>query len=63
TPTKGYVLFYCVPEDYVGFDNAEAMPEIYAEGGDFAVATLIGTQYALAALTRLGQDSSSKQVS
>lgn len=63
TPTKGYVLFYCVPEDYVGFDNAEAMPEIYAEGGDFAVATLIGTQYGLAALTRLGQDSSSKQVS
>ncbi|MUL67310.1 peptidase [Mycobacterium sp. CBMA 234] len=63
TPTKGYVLFYCVPEDYVGFDNVEAMPEIYDQGGDFAVSTLIATQYGLAALTRLGQDSGSKQVS
>ncbi|MDR3660458.1 MAG: neutral zinc metallopeptidase [Mycobacterium sp.] len=61
--TTGYVLFYCVPDDYVGFDNVTAMPEIYSEGGDFAVSTLIATQYGLAALTRLGQDSSSKQVS
>ncbi|TLH81137.1 neutral zinc metallopeptidase [Mycolicibacterium phocaicum] len=61
--TKGYVLFYCVPEDYVGFDNVEAMPQIYEEAGDFAVATLIATQYGLALLTRLGQDSSDKQTS
>lgn len=61
--TKGYVLFYCVPEDYVGFDNVEAMPGIYDDGGDFAVATLIATQYGLAALTRAGQDSGDKKVS
>jgi hypothetical protein len=24
--TQGYVLFYCVPDDYVGWDNVEAMP-------------------------------------
>lgn len=61
--TSGYVLFYCVPENYVGFDAVNAMPEIYSEGGDFAVATLIATQYGLAALTQAGQDTSSKRVS
>jgi predicted metalloprotease len=63
TPTTHYVLFYCVPEDYVGFDTVQAMPEIYTEGGDFAVATLIATQYGLAVLTRAGQDASDKKVS
>jgi predicted metalloprotease len=62
-PTTGYLLFYCVPEDYVGFDNVNAMPQIYNDGGDFAVATLIGTQYGLAALSRAGQDPTDKQVS
>lgn len=61
--TSGYVLFYCAPEDYVGFDNVTAMPEIYTEAGDFAVATLIATQYGLAALYRAGQDPTDKQVS
>jgi predicted metalloprotease len=61
--TTGYLLFYCVPEDYVGFDNVKAMPEIYTEGGDFAVATLIATQYGLAALYRAGQDPTDKRVS
>lgn len=55
--TAGYVLFYCVPEDYVGWDNVDAMPEIYRQGGDYAVATLLATQYGLAALTRLGDTS------
>jgi predicted metalloprotease len=59
-PTSGYLLFYCVPEDYVGFDTTTAMPEIYSQGGDFAVATLIATQYGLAALTRAGQDPTDK---
>lgn len=62
-PTTGYLLFYCVPEDYVGFDTVNAMPEIYSEGGDFAVATLIATQYGLAVLTRLGQDPTDKTTS
>jgi predicted metalloprotease len=61
--TKGYVLFYCVPEDYVGFDAVHGMRKIYNDGGDFAVATLIATQYGLAVLTRAGQDATDKKVS
>ena len=57
---KGYALFYCVPEDYVGWDNVERMPQIYAQGGDYALATLLATQWGLAALTRLGDDSDEK---
>jgi len=62
-PTTGYLLFYCVPDDYVGFDNVNAMPQIYMQGGDFAVATLIATQYGLAALIRDGQDATAKVTS
>jgi len=62
-PTSDYVLFYCVPEDYVGFDAVKAMPEIYDQGGDFAVATLIATQYGLAVLSRGGQDPTDKTTS
>ena len=51
-PAAGYVLFYCVPDDYVGWDNVETMPTVYRQGGDFAVATLLATQYGLAALAR-----------
>ena len=58
--TTGYLLFYCVPDDYVGWDNAQAMPEIYRRGGDYAVATLLATQFGLAALGRLGDDSDEK---
>ena len=57
---EGYVLFYCVPDDYVGWDNAETMPEVYRQGGDYAVATLLATQFGLAALSRLGDDSDEK---
>ena len=52
--TAGYVLFYCVPDDYVGWDNVSTMPQIYDQGGDYAVATLLATQYGLAALARAG---------
>jgi hypothetical protein len=58
--TEGYVLFYCVPEDYVGCDNVDAMPTIYKKGGNYAVATLFATQYGLAALSRLGDESDEK---
>ncbi|CAN7346723.1 neutral zinc metallopeptidase [Mycolicibacterium frederiksbergense] len=58
--TEGYSLFYCVPDDYVGWDNSETMPEVYRQGGDYAVSTLLATQYGLAALTRLGDDSDEK---
>ena len=47
----------CVPKDYVGWDNVEAMPAIYDEGGDYAFATLLATQWGLAALSRLGDES------
>ncbi len=46
-----------MPDDYVGWDNVGAMPEVYRQGGDYAVATLLATQYGLAALTRLGDES------
>ena len=57
---EGYSLFYCVPDDYVGWDNVETMPEVYRQGGDYAVSTLLATQYGLAALTRLGDESDEK---
>lgn len=56
-PAEGYSLFYCVPDDYIGWDNVKTMPQVYRQGGDYAVATLLATQYGLAALTRLGDDS------
>ena len=58
--TDGYSLFYCVPDDYVGWDNVETMPRVYDQGGDYAVSTLLATQYGLAALTRLGDESDEK---
>jgi len=57
---EGFALFYCVPDDYVGWDNVDAMPEVYKQGGDYAVATLLATQYGLAALTRLNDQSDEK---
>jgi len=57
---EGYALFYCVPDDYVGWDDVDAMPAIYTEGGDYAFATLLATQWGLAALNRLGDDSDEK---
>ena len=59
-PTDGYALFYCVPDDYIGWDNVDAMPTVYRQGGDFAVATLLATQYALAAMTRANDQSDDK---
>ena len=56
TPAEGYALFYCIPDDYVGWDNMDVMPTIYAKGGDYAVATLLATQWGLAAQNRLGDD-------
>ncbi|BBY65886.1 hypothetical protein MHEL_41290 [Mycolicibacterium helvum] len=41
TPAKGYALFYCFPDDYIGWDNVDAMPTVYRKGGEFAVATLL----------------------
>ena len=60
TPAEGYVLFYCVPDDYVAWDNVVGMPRVYDQGGDYAVAALLATQWGLAALNRLGDDSDEK---
>ncbi len=57
SPAEGYVLFYCVPDDYIGWDNVDMMPEVYRQGGDFAVATLLATQYGLAAMARANDQS------
>lgn len=54
--TSTFALFYCVPDDYVGFDNVDVMPRIYEQGGDYAVATLLATQWGLAALARAQVD-------
>ncbi len=59
-PTTDFSLFYCVPEDYIGFDNVTTMPEVYRQGGDYAVTTLLATQWGLAALARLGDESDAK---
>jgi predicted metalloprotease len=61
TRADGYALFYCVPDDYIAWDNVDEMPNVvYKEGGDYAVATLLATQYGLAGLTRLGDTSDEK---
>lgn len=57
SPAQGYVLFYCVPDDYIGWDNVDVMPQVYRQGGDFAVATLLATQYGLAAMARANDQS------
>ena len=45
---------YCAADDFVAWDAAELMPELYSEIGDFAMSTVIGTQYSRAALAKLG---------
>ena len=59
--TSGFALFYCVPEDYIAFDTVNEMPRIYEQGGDYALATLLATQYGLAALNRAGDTSNTKE--
>ena len=53
-------LIYCATDDYVGWDNEGAMPAAYRAGGDYAVATMLATQYGRAALARLGDQSDEK---
>ena len=51
---SGFALFYCKAGDYVAFDNTKLFPAIASEIGDFAMSTLIATQYGLAVADRLG---------
>ncbi|MCX6400615.1 MAG: neutral zinc metallopeptidase [Propionibacteriales bacterium] len=59
--TSAYVLFYCIDDDFVAFDNVTAMPRIYEQGGDYAVATLLATQWGLAAVSRAGVELDEKE--
>ena len=53
-PVKGYLLFVCIPDRFVGFESEQTIPDVYDQGGDFAVATLFATQYGLDAVEQLG---------
>lgn len=53
-PIKGFVLFVCIPDRFVGFESDTTIPAVYEQGGDFAVATLFATQYGLDAVDQLG---------
>lgn len=50
----GYTLFYCAPDRFVAFDNVELFPKVYEQIGDFAVASLFGTQFSLGVQDELG---------
>ncbi len=54
-PVVDFRLYYCVPDRYVGYDDVETMPEAY-QLGDFAVGTLLATQYGLAVQDELGEE-------
>lgn len=51
---KGYLLFVCIPDRFVGFEAQDTIPAVYEQGGDFAVATLFATQYGLDVVNQLG---------
>ena len=46
--------FYCVPDDYVAWDEVNLMPALYENIGDFAQGEVIANQYSLAVQVRLG---------
>ncbi|MFN8018415.1 MAG: neutral zinc metallopeptidase [Acidimicrobiales bacterium] len=50
----GYLLFVCIPDRYVGFEQDETMQSAYEQDGDFAVAALFATQYGLDVVDQLG---------
>ncbi len=53
-PIDGYLLFVCIPDRFVGFEDTDTIPAVYEQGGDFAVATLFATQYGLDVVEQLG---------
>jgi predicted metalloprotease len=52
---------YCEAEDLVAWDEARLMPELYEKIGDFAMASVIGTQYSQAALAKLGDEAEGEE--
>lgn len=53
SPVEGFVLFVCIPDRFVAFDLGETFPALYDQNGDFAVATLLATQYGLDVVDQL----------
>jgi predicted metalloprotease len=53
-PVEDFALFVCIPDRYVGFEMGTTMPSAYEQNGDFAVATLLATQYGLDVVSQLG---------
>jgi predicted metalloprotease len=58
-PMTDQPLFYCAADDYIAWDNVNAMPQVYKDtgdamgnSGDFGVAALLATEYGRAALAR-----------
>lgn len=45
--------FYCAADDTMAWDEEFLMPELYREIGDFAVSTVIGSQYSVAAQVKV----------
>jgi len=51
--TSGYALFYCASGNFIAFDDGVLFPQIAGGNGDFAVSTLLATQYGLAVQSQL----------
>ena len=51
--TNGFALYYCAADDTIEYQDS-TMRAIHDGIGDYAVATVIGTQYGLAVQNRLG---------
>ncbi|MGI8755496.1 MAG: neutral zinc metallopeptidase [Acidimicrobiales bacterium] len=47
-------LFVCEADRYLGYQEGTTITDVYDQGGDFAVATLIATKYGLDAEAQLG---------
>jgi predicted metalloprotease len=52
-PVDDFALFVCIPDRYVAFEIDSTIPSAYEQNGDFAVATLLATQYGLDVVSQL----------
>jgi predicted metalloprotease len=69
-PMAGQPIFYCAAEDYIAWDNVNAMPQIYKDSGDamgnsgdFGVVALLATEYGRAVLARTNDTADEKTLS
>ncbi len=59
--TSGYLLFYCATGNFIAFDDGVVFPQIAEGNGDFAVSTLLATQYGLAVQAQLAFEADTKE--